>query len=179
MYIRYKCLRRITDMYTYDEFPDHVTKQEDGTYRWKCAVGKDYERKSYRITIIVCGVIAAFILIYGGILSFMYHQSPLITAACAFIIIMIALLICFGLDRLPGNMTEIYRLHEDYIVTGSGKTRGVFEFSRTKEMIVSADYIELIGRFGGPRIYVPEEDMPFVKGYISCRIPGNAEIREA
>lgn len=165
-------------MYTYYDFPDRVEKQEDGSYCWRCNVGKDYERRIYRVTMIICGIIAAFVLLYGGILSYMFHQSPLIVFVCAAVFLLIAFLICFGLDRLPGKVGEIYRLTEEYIVTGSGKTRAVFEFSRTKVMIVTEEYIELKGRFGGPRIYVPQEDMPFVKGHIACRIPGNAEIRE-
>ena len=164
-------------MYTYYDFPDRVTKQEDGTYCWRCVIGKDYERKIYRTTLIICGFIAAFVLIYGGVLSFMYHQSPLIPVACVIVFLLITLLICFGLDRLPGSVTEIYRLHEEYIVTGSGKTRAVFEFSRTKKMIVTGQYIDLIGRFGGQRIYVPKANMSLVNAYIACRITGTAAIR--
>ena len=94
------------------------------------------------------------------------------------VFLLIAFLICFGLYRLPGNVGEIYRLTEEYIITGSGKTRAIFEFNRTKVMIVTDEYIELRGRFGGPRIYVPQEDMPFIRSHIACRIPGTAEIRE-
>ena len=74
-------------------------------------------------------------------------------------------------------MREIYHLTDEYIETGSGKTRALFSFKRTRKVIVTRKYMELRGRFGGPRVYAPEEDMSFVRSYILSRVPGEAQIR--
>ena len=74
-------------------------------------------------------------------------------------------------------MREIYHLTDKYIETGSGKTRAIFSFKKTKTVIVTGNYIELVGRFGGPRVYVPEQDMSFVRSYILSRVPGEAQVQ--
>ena len=43
-------------------------------------------------------------------------------------------------------------------------------------MKVTSGYIELIGNFSTNRIYVPAEDMDFVRSYIMQRLPADAEI---
>lgn len=164
-------------MYNVYNSPDRVTKLQDGSYYWRCEIGKDYERRAYRQTMIICSAIAVFIVVYGGILSMMYHSGFIITVGCAVFLMVLASAICFGLDRLPGKMKENYRMTEEYVESGSGKSRAAFAFKRARKVIVTNRYIELKGRFGGPRVYVPEEDMPFVKGHILCRIPGDAEVR--
>ena len=159
------------------DYPDRVTHQDDGAWYWECVIDKEYERKSYKDTVFFCGILAGGMLIFSTILSLIYHQSPLLMILVSVGFFLIAAFICWGLDRLPGEMKQNYRLTEEYIRSGTGKGGAIFEFSRTKEAIFNAKYIELRGRFGGPRIYVPEEDMPFVKDFILCRLPGDAVIR--
>ena len=159
------------------EYPDRVTLQDDGSYRWECATEKAYERKSYTITMKVCIGISLFVLVYGTILSVMFHQSPWIYILSDAAFLLIAFLICLGMDRLPGNAREIYHLTDTYIRSGYGRSGASFSFNRTREVIVSEKYIELKGKFGGPRIYVPAEDMTFVRDYILKRLPGEANIK--
>ena len=165
--------------FTLYEYPDQVTRQEDGSFRWKCAVEKEYEQRAYELTMKICGAIAAFILAFGGFLSIMNSDlmSFAIVAACVAAFLLISFFICWGLNKLPGTMREIYHLTDKYIETGSGKTRAIFSFKKTRTVIVTSKYIELTGRFGGPRVYVPEQDMSFVRGYILSRVPGEAQVQ--
>ena len=165
--------------FTLYEYPDQVTRQEDGSFRWKCAVEKEYEQRAYELTMKICGAIAAFILAFGGFLSIMNSDlmSFAIVAACVAAFLLISFFICWGLNKLPGTMREIYHLTNEYIETGSGKTRAIFSFKKTRRVIVTSKYIELIGSFGGPRVYVPEQDMSFVRGYILSRVPGEAQVQ--
>ena len=168
-----------TTPFTLYEYPDQITRQEDGSFRWRCAIEKEYEQRTYKITMIICSAIAAFILVFGGFLAVMYDDltSFAIVAGCVTVFLLISLLTCWVLNKLPGTMREIYHMTDEYIETGSGKTRALFSFKRTRKVIVTRKYVELRGRFGGPRVYAPEEDMSFVRGYILSRVPGEAQIR--
>ena len=161
------------------EYPDRVTLQPDGSYRWKCVVSKEYERKSYRLTMIICGWIAVFVLALGVVFSLMF-QDPgelAIVAACVAVFLLISLLICKGLDMLPGQISEIYHLTDTYIQTGSGKTKAIFSFKRTKDVIIFSNFIALRGKFGGPDVFVPDGDMDLVKDFITKRVPAEAFVR--
>ena len=164
-------------MDTQSEYPERVTLQPNGSFRWNCPIEKEYERRAYRHTLYFCGGLAAFLLVFGTVLSVMYEQSVLIPVLSTGGIMLIVLLLCFILDRLPGTMTEDYILTDKYIHTGHGKSGAYFDFRRTKEAVFNNRYIELRGPFGGPRVYVPEEDMPLVRDFILSRLPGDAEIR--
>ena len=62
------------------------------------------------------------------------------------------------------------------ISTGFGKRTSLFEFKKTKTMIIGKNYIELRARIGAFRAYIPAEDFQFVRRFIQFRIPGEAEI---
>ena len=125
-------------MFSLYDYTDRVTRQEDNTYRWKSKTDKEYERRMYKTTMIICIAIGIFSLIFGLFTAMMNNRMDMywIVAACDGAFILIASFICFGLDRLPGGVIEIYHLTDTYIETGSGKTRAVFEFDRTRKVIV-------------------------------------------
>ena len=164
------------------EYPERVTLQPDGTYRWTCKVDKSYEQKNYRITMIVCTVIAVFILIFGGIISMQYPSfagsiNPMIPVAISTVaFLVISFLICLVFSRLPGDIKEIYWLTDTYIKSGSGRSGASFDFRRVKTVTVGSNWIELKGSFGGPKFFIPEGDMNLVRDYILTRIPGSANI---
>ena len=60
---------------------------------------------------------------------------------------------------------------------GYGKSSVYFDFDKAKVAIFTPKYIELQGRIKKIRVYVPEEDYSFVKGYIMSRLTGDCEIR--
>ena len=165
-------------MFYLHEYTNRVTQQEDGAYRWRSTVEKEYEQRSYTMTKYICVGIAAFMLLFGGLLGLQYGAMeaflPVVFSVVVFLIISFG--ICWIMEKAPGPYSEIYELTDTYVKTGSGRTSAYFHFSKAKEVIVSPKFIELKGTFGGPRVYASEEDMPFVKGWIMSRIPGTATI---
>ena len=161
------------------QYTDRVTLQEDNSYCWRCTIEKEYERRSYRLTMRICVLISLLILGCGVIICSMNRDFRFmwVVAVCTAGFLLIAFLTCLIVDRLPGERKEIYRLIEDGVQTGSGRSRTYFEFKRTKQLIASSKYVELEGSVGGTRVYVPPEDMAFVRDYILSRMPGNAVIR--
>ena len=47
---------------------------------------------------------------------------------------------------------------DELIATGSGRRTALFEFKKAKVLIIGKRYVELQGRFGAFRAYMPEED---------------------
>jgi hypothetical protein len=161
------------------EYPDRVALLEPGVYGWRHAIEKEYERRSYKGLKIAAAVYSIVMLILGGGLSFQKRdwKSLAITVACVAGFLAICWLVCFFLDRLPGNMIETYEMTDKYIKPGSWKSGYRFDFKDTKEVIVTRYYIDLINGTYKPRIYVPEEDMNFVRDHILGRVPGTALVR--
>ena len=160
------------------EYPERVTLQPDGSYRWKCEISKNYEQHSYRVVMIVCAVISLFLLIFGSFFYIRYQDwKPLvIITACVAVFLIIAFLICLLFARLPGNAVEFYHLADTYIQTGYGRARASFSFRHARQLTISRSCVELKGSVGGVRIYAAEEDLPFIRNYLLCRIPGDAEV---
>ena len=66
---------------------------------------------------------------------------------------------------------------DELIATGFGRRTALFEFKKSKVMIIGKRCIELQGRFEAFRAYVPEEDFDFVRSYIQSRVPMECGIR--
>ena len=97
---------------------------------------------------------------------------PLIPIA---VILVIALPLLF-LQYTASDPHEQYLMNDEYVKSGYGKSSIYSEYKKIKKMIVTSGYIELIGNFSTNRIYVPAEDMDFVRSYIMQRLPADAEI---
>ena len=160
------------------DYPNRVTFDAGGVYRWKCETEKEYERRSYRYTMIACEIIAAFILCIGVVFSFIFQdvQELLIVVGCDAVFMLIAILVCKGLDALPGTMWETYMLTDEYVKTGSGRASSYTSFKKLKRVRITEKYIALKERLAEQRVYVPKEDMPFIRDYILSRVGGDAEI---
>ena len=155
------------------KYPDRVQLQEDGVYRWNCRIDKKYEQRIYRITMIACGIIAVFVLALGIILSMMSGSIGEfgIVAGCVAVFLVITVLVCWFLDRVSSDPHEIYEMTEDYVQTGSGRSKEYFILKKAKKMLVTEKYIELKGDVRTMRVYVPQDDMEFVRGYLMNRVP--------
>ena len=128
----------------YHKYPDRVQLQEDGVYRWNCRIDKQYEQRIYKITMIVCGIIAAFLLIIGAGLSVMsggFGEFGIV-ACCVAVFLVITVLVCWFLDRVSSDPHEIYEMTEDYVQTGSGRSKEYFILKKAKKMLVTEKYIE-------------------------------------
>ena len=160
----------------YHKYPDRVQLQEDGVYRWSCRIDKKYEQRIYKITMISCSIIGVFLLAFGTVLSVKSGSFSDfgIVAGCVAVFLVIAAAVCVFLDKVSSDPHEIYEMSGDYVQTGSGKSREYFTFAKAKKLIVTTAYLELRGDIRTMRIYVPQDDMEFVRGYIMNRVPAEA-----
>ncbi|MBR6089597.1 MAG: hypothetical protein IKP86_06665, partial [Anaerolineaceae bacterium] len=92
------------------------------------------------------------------------------------VILLISLPLLF-LWNSAADPHEQYILTEEYVKSGYGKSAIFSEFKKTKEVVVTGKYIEMTGKYGINRIYVPAEDMDFVRGHILDRLQPDALVR--
>ena len=85
--------------------------------------------------------------------------------------------VAFKFAFLPKDPKENYEMSDIFVKSGYGKSSVYFDFDKAKVAIFTPKYIELQGRIKKIRVYVPEEDYSFVKGYIMSRLTGDCEIR--
>ena len=125
-----------------------------------------------------CLGIAAFVLVFGGILAIQFDDwlSFLIVAGCDAVFLLITFVV-FKFAFLPKDPKESYEMSDIFVKSGYGKSSVYFDFDKAKVAIFTPKYIELQGRIKKIRVYVPEEDYSFVKGYIMSRLTGDCEIR--
>ena len=112
------------------EYPNRVTFDAGGVYRWKCETEKEYERRSYRYTMKACEIIAVFILCIGVGFSVMLQDWEAfgIVVGSDAVFMLIAILVCKGLDALSGTMWETYMMTDEYVKTGSGRASSYTSF---------------------------------------------------
>ena len=159
-------------------YPVKISQQQDGAYQWSCPIEVEYHRKSMLPGLYACIGIAFFLLIYGGVLSYSYHdlKSFLIVAGCTAVFLLISFLV-FGLAFSATEPHESYEMREEYVKSGYGKSSVYFTFKKAKVIVLGGKYIELHGKMKHMRIYIPEEDYDFVRWFIQARIPTECEIR--
>ena len=158
--------------------PVTLTKDLDGSYTWSCAIEADYHRDSIRPGFYACIGIAVFLLVFGGILSWKYHDWTVfwIVAACAGVFMLLTVLL-FGLAFSAENPQERFAMTETYVKTGSGRSSVYFNYKKAQTVILTGRYIELQGKTGRMRVYAPEEDFDFVRSYIQSHLPACCDIR--
>ena len=66
---------------------------------------------------------------------------------------------------------------EDFVKSGYGKSSVWFYFRKVKTIVLGKKYLELQGKTKRMRIYVPEEDYDFVRGFIQGRVPMECDVR--
>ena len=157
---------------------NRITQEPDGSFRWNCPIDTDYHRKSGREGLFGVLFLCAFVFFIFLAVS---HGTDLrediwIPLSVIGVILVIALPLLF-LWNSAGAPHEQYVMTEDYVKSGYGKASIYSEFKKTKEAVVTAKYIEMDGNFRNNRIYVPSEDMEFVREYILKRLPDDAVIR--
>lgn len=181
---RRKYLKKAKKMESLFGYPSRVTKQPNGTYWWFHRIDTKYYRdREIYPAVWACGFIAAFVMGYGLVLTILFDdwENFWIVALCDLVFILISAVVIrlfgWGTGKTKIDPKEMYILSDTYIKTGSGKSSVYFDFKGTRQITVTAGYLELKGKIKSTRIYVPEEDMAFVKGYVMNRMPGDVEIR--
>ena len=137
-----------------------------------------YYRQGMGAGIYACLGIAAFILVFGGIMAIKFDDwtNFLIVAGSDAVFLLITFVV-FRLALSAKDPQESYEMSDIFVKSGYGKSSVYFHFDKAKVAIFTPKYIELQGRIKKIRVYVPEEDYSFVKGYIMNRLTGECEIR--
>lgn len=156
---------------------DKIRQGSDGKYQWNCSIDRDYHRRTGLKGLIGILGLCAFVFI---LFLFVSHGSikddlwiPLVVIG---VILLISLPLIFMWNS-AGDPHEQYEMTEDYVRSGYGKAAIYSEFKKINEAVVTEKYIEMIGKFQNNRIYVPAEDMDFVRDFILKRLPEEALIR--
>ena len=157
---------------------DRITKRPNGNYQWDCPIDKDYHRESGRkgllgVLILCVAVFSIFLFVSHGNESRDDLWIPLLVIG----VILAVTLLLLSLWNSAGDPHERYEMCDDYVRSGYGKSSIYSVFKKTGEVVITEKYIEMIGKYPNNRIYVPPEDMDFVREYILDRIPDNAVIR--
>ncbi len=157
---------------------NRIVQEPDGSYHWDCPIDIEYHRNSGRkglwgILIICTVVLIIFIIISHGTNTRVDIWIPLLVIG---VVLMLGLPLIY-LWNTASDPREQYVMTEDYVRSGYGKSSIYSEFKKCKEAVVTAKYIEITGNHHRDRIYVPEEDMDFVREFILTRIPDDAVIR--
>ena len=155
-----------------------ITRNSNGFYTWRCSMDVDYYREGMGAGIMACLGIAVFILVFGGIMTIKFNDwtNFLIVAGSDAVFLLITFVV-FKFAFLPKDPKESYEMSDIFVKSGYGKSSVYFDFDKAKVAIFTPKYIELQGRIKKIRVYVPEEDYSFVKGYIMSRLTGDCEIR--
>ena len=138
----------------------------------------DYYREGMGAGIMACLGIAVFILVFGGIMTIKFNDwtNFLIVAGSDAVFLLITFVV-FKLALSAKDPQESYEMSDVYIKSGYGKSSVYFDYDKARVAIFTPRYIELQSGIKKIRVFVPEEDYSFVKGYIMSRMTGECEIR--
>ena len=159
-------------------YPDRAARQENGIYRWRCEVEAEYEKRAGVYAMTACLIIAAFIMVFGMILSIPEKDWATlgIIAGCDAVFMGISSFIIWLCYRSADGYFNVYELTDEYVKSGTGRYAVYFYFRETKSITFTGKYIELKGNAKSLRVYVPSEDYSLVKGQMTNHIPGTAEV---
>ena len=155
---------------------DRVEKQPDGSYHWSCSIDKEFHMRSVRAGYFGLAFVIGFVLLLGAFLTFSGKDNDfalVLIPAAVVLITALPLLILSGNAKDPHQR---YDMNEEYVKSGYGQAARFTYFKQAKEVTVAGNYIEFAGKFRNNRIYIPREDMEFVKEFILSRIPEDAVI---
>ena len=164
--------------YDIHEFPDRVTRGEDGVYRWKYRMNPRRNKHSLiimgEVFLIMAVLSTVALLIVGspnpGKMS--DWDMPLMVDALFLgtFLLIAGILFLVGDDPLPFSMDE------EKIITYRSKTSGPHTFARMRKVKLLPQYDAI--RLGlGVVLYIPPEDYEDVKAFILGHLPPDADVR--
>lgn len=156
-----------------------ITQELNDKYSWSCAVDIDFHRKQGRKGLLGVVIVCVFVFTLFLILSLRFGAMndmwvPLLVIG---VILAVALPLLF-LWNGAGDPQEQYVMTDKWVRSGYGKGSVFSDYAKTKEVVLTEKYIELVGKHKTNRIYVPAEDMAFVRDYILVRLPEDVVIRD-
>lgn len=164
--------------YDKSQFPERVTRGEDGVYRW---VYKMNPRRNKHALIIMGEVFLIMAALSTIVLLFVGSPGPGRMLDWAFplmvdglflgtYLLIASILFLVGDDPLPFSMDE------EKIITYRSKTAGPHTFARMRKVKLLPRYDAI--RLGlGVVLYIPAEDYEAVKAFLLDRLPPDADVR--
>ena len=156
-----------------------MKQSEKGYYYWVGTFDREYEQKQYRIVAGVVGGLCIGLILLGFCLcgsSGDWSMFPAFVLPCLFAMVITAVVIAI-FKAGPGSK-RAYGMSERGIWMGSGRSRADFYFETAKHLIITKTYLEPVQKIGSFRIYVPEEDMPFVKNFVFQHLPPGCDVED-
>lgn len=156
-----------------------ITQESNGSYHWDCSIDTEYHKESGRkglwgVLFLCVFVLVAFFIATGGGGGLGDLWIPLLVIG-VILVIAVPLLLMWN---SAGDPHEQYEMTEEYVKSGYSKSAIYSEYKKTEEVVFTDKYIEMCGKYGRNRIYVPEEDMEFVREFILKRLPEGVQGRK-
>ena len=156
--------------------------ENGNTYQWTGIMDGEYKKQQFRICFVaigICCLVPLIVVVSICVMNRKWEMLPygLLPALAVFGISTV----CFLLYKSSGAAERLhYRMQENGItmVTINWRGNAYFFFQSAKRVVFTKTYIENKVWIGGFRVYVPEEDMPFVKQYVLYRLPSDCEIED-
>ena len=160
------------------QFPERVTKGEDGVYRWKYNMNPRRNKHALIImgeVFLIMAVLSTVALLIVGSPSrgrMLDWEFPLMVDVLflGMFLLIAGILFLVGDDPLPFSMDG------EKIITYRSKTAGPHTFARMRKVKLLPQYDAI--RLGlGVVLYVPAEDYEDVKAFILDHLPPDAQVR--
>lgn len=164
--------------YDIHQFPDRVTRGEDGVYRWKYRMNPRCNKHVLRVVATVLSVMAA--LSVAGLLI-VGSPSPATMSDWGMPLMALGLflgmfLLIAGILFLVGDDPLPFSMDEEKIITYRSKTAGPHTFARMRKVKLLPQYDAI--RLGlGVVLYIPPEDYEDVKAFLLAHLPPDADVR--
>lgn len=162
--------------YDIHQFPDRVTRGEDGVYRWKYLMNPRRNKHALIVMgqafLMMAALSTVALLIVGPPSHTMSPWSMPLMVAGMFLgvyMLIVGILFLAGDDPLPFSMDE------EKIITFRAKAAGphLFRWVRRVKLLPQYDAIRLGFAL---TVYVPAEDYEAVKAFILDRLPPEARV---
>ena len=151
------------------DYPERVTLCDDGQYRWRCTLSREQAKSHYEdmiaISVIITTVISLIMLILIG-----WQVWWGVLMLYALIVGLPALIgwLTLGFDTRSYEMDEEYIRHKHATKGGDAFIR----FKAIKAMRVSGNAFTIKAGITTYSVYVPPEDVAFVREYIEKHVGG-------
>ena len=156
---------------------DRVTKDASGIYCWSCSIDRDFHQKAAEQGKTACIIAFSVLALVAGMFAVMTRSSEMLWLSLLIIGGVLGLsLLLFRLYASAEDPHEQYQMTEEYVRSGYGRSAVYSDFDKTTSATFSPRYIELTRKGKAHRIYVPAEDMAFVRDYILSRLPAETDI---
>ena len=160
------------------QFPERVTRGEDGVYRWEYLMNPRRNKHALIImgeVFLIMGALSTVGLLIAGSPDpgrMSVWDMPLMVLArfLGMFLLIAGILYLVGDDPLPFSMDK------EKIITYRSKTAGPHTFARIRRVKLLPQYDAI--RLGlGVVLYVPPEDYEDVKSFILAHLPPTADVR--